>query len=263
MKVLILAGGLPSTLADHNESLPKPMVEIGERPLLWHIMKLYSHYGYDDFIICAGYKGDMIKRYFTDYYIYQSDVTIDLETNRVMIHKKRTENWKVTVLDTGRDTSIVQRVRKARKYVGSEDFIVAYGDCISDIDVSDMVSKHRQSGVAATVAAARPAGRNAVLPLNDEGGFSYDNRQGGSQPQPWVNACNMVFSEEIFHYLGEKDDFWENSSFPRLAKDSQIQVYKHAGFWSAVETKRDQYELEQLWKSGNPPWRLWKDETLE
>lgn len=259
MKVLILAGGLPSTLADHNESLPKPMLEIGERPLLWHIMKLYSHYGFNDFIICAGYKGDMIKRYFTDYYIYQSDVTIDLETNEVTIHKKRTENWTVTVLDTGRDTSIVQRILKVREYVDGEDFIVAYGDCISDIDVSGMVSRHRQSGAAATVAVARPAGRNALLPLDDTGGFVCGGQQNDRLPQSWVNACNMVFSEEIFDYLEENDDSWGNSLFLRLAKDSRIQSYKHPGFWSAVETKRDQYELEQLWKSGNPPWRLWEN----
>lgn len=259
MKVLILAGGLPSTLADHNESLPKPMLEIGERPLLWHIMKLYSYYGFDDFIICTGYKGDMIKRYFTDYYIYQSDVTIDLETNQVTIHKKRTENWTVTVLDTGRDTSIVQRILKVREYVDDDDFIVAYGDCISDIDVSGMVLKHRQGGVAATVAVAGPVGRNAALPLDDEGRFLYGGGIKDRLSQPWVNACNMVFSKEIFDYLDKNDDFGENSPFPRLAKDSKIQTYKHQGFWTAVETKRDQYELEELWKSGNPPWRLWED----
>lgn len=259
MKVLILAGGLPSTLADHNESLPKPMLEIGERPLLWHIMKLYSHYGYDDFVICAGYKGDMIKRYFTDYYIYQSDVTIDLATNQVMIHKKRTESWTVTILDTGRDTSIAQRILRAKECVNGEDFIVAYGDCISDIDVSQMVLKHMQGGLAATVAVARPAGRNAVLPLDDGGSFLYGRQRESWLSQSWVNACNMVFSGKIFNYLRADDDFWERTLFPRLAKDFQIQAYRHSGFWSAVETKRDQYELEQLWKGGNPPWRLWED----
>ncbi len=259
MKVLILAGGLPSTLADHNENFPKPMLEIGERPLLWHIMKLYSHYGYNDFIICAGYKGDMIKRYFTDYYIYQSDVTIDLATNQVMIHRKRTEDWKVTVLDTGRDAGIVQRILRTRDYVDGEDFIVAYGDCISDIDVSQMVLRHRQEGLAATVAVAKPAGRNAVLPLDDGGSFLYGGQRESWLSQSWVNACNMVFSKEIFHYLKEEDAFLEKTLFPRLAQDSQIQAYRHPGFWSAVETKRDRYELEQLWKGGNPPWRVWED----
>ncbi len=258
MKVIILAGGLPSTLIEEDEKMPKPMAEIGGRPLLWHIMKQYSHYGYRDFVICTGYKGEVIKEYFMNFYIYQSDITVDLQTNHVDIHRKQTEDWKVSVIDTGKDSSILKRMYMVREYAGNEAVFVSYGDCLSDIDIAQMVRVHRASGRGATFAVAHPAGRNEVLSLDPDG--AYHGLQYGGGQNAWVNACSMILEPWAFEYLGLNAEHPAgNTLMECLAKKEKIQTYRHQGFWSPVETIRDKTWLEHLWAAGQAPWRVWED----
>lgn len=255
MKVVILAGGLPSTISEEDEKIPKPMAEIGERPILWHIMKQYDYYGFKDFVICTGYKGELIKQYFMDYYIYESDITVDLLSNEVEIHNKKTEDWKVSVIDTGRDTSVVERIQRIKEYIGQEAFIVTYGDCVSDINVAQMVAYHKQKGKYATVAVAHPTGRNEVLAVDSENRLAYGADK--AESDVWVNACNMVFEPDVFERMHGEGNSFEKGLFDMLAKENEIVTYKHSGFWSPMETMRDRSVLEQLWRSGKAPWRVW------
>lgn len=255
MKVIILAGGLPSTLIEEDEKMPKPMAEIGGRPILWHIMKQYSHYGFKDFIICTGYKGDVIKDYFMNFYIYQSDITVDLQTNHVEIHRKQTEDWKVSILDTGRDSSIIERMYMVRKYAMEEPILVSYGDCLSDIDVGDMVKMHKASGQIATFAVAHPTGRNEILSINPNGIYHIQEERCGQDA--WVNACSMVLEPRAFDYL--KTDTQNKTLMDCIASQKQVQTYRHEGFWSPVETIRDKTWMESLWASGKAPWKVWED----
>lgn len=257
MKVVILAGGLPSTVIEDDEKIPKPMAEIGGRPILWHIMKLYDYYGFHDFIICTGYKGDIIKRYFMDYYIYQSDITVDLQKNEVEIHHKKTEDWNVTIVDTGKETTVVERLARVRKYIGNEPFIVTYGDCVSDIDISKMVSCHKEMGKLATVAVAHPTGRNEVMAIGDENELlSYGIHD---RDTAWVNACNMIYEPEVFDLMDRSQNSFERGLFGSLSDQKEIVTYKHDGFWSPMETKRDRSVLESMWKNKQAPWRVWEE----
>lgn len=260
MRVIILAGGLPSTLIEEDEKLPKPMAEIGGRPLLWHIMKQYAHYGHNDFVICTGYKGAVIKDYFMNFYIYQSDITVDLQTNEVQIHRKQTEDWKVSVVDTGRDASVMERLCKAGDYVGDEPVLVAYGDCLSDIDVEQLVRQHEQSDAIATLAVAQPTGRNEILTISSEGCYTGTNAvQPGYQPDAWVNACSMVLEPEAFGVLRQAVDHRQGGAvLDCLAGQGSVATYRHAGFWSPVETIRDKVWLEGLWTKGCAPWKVWE-----
>lgn len=258
MKVIILAGGLPSTLIEEDEKMPKPMAEIGGRPILWHIMKQYAHYGYNDFIICTGYKGEVIKEYFMNFYIYQSDITVDLQTNEVEIHRKQTEEWKVSIIDTGRDSLIMERMYMVREYIGDEAVLVSYGDCLSDIDIAKMVRLHKDSGQIATFAVAHPTGRNEILPLDQNG--NYKNMQRTSRQEAWVNACNMILEPQAFYYLGLNIQHPVGSTLMDcLANDKMVQIYRHEGFWSPVETIRDKREMEMLWAANKAPWKVWKN----
>lgn len=258
MKVIILAGGLPSTLIEEDEKMPKPMAEIGGRPLLWHIMKQYAHYGYNDFVICTGYKGEVIKDYFMNFYIYQSDITVDLRTNEVQIHRKQTEDWKVSVIDTGLNTSILGRLIMVKDYAQDEPVLVAYGDCLSDIDIQKMVEQHRASDCIATFAVAHPTGRNETLSIGENGQF-----QGMNQPdragEAWVNACSMVLEPEAFqHFASDKQNALSNP-MERLAREKRVQTYRHEGFWTPVETVRDKTLMEALWLRKEAPWKVWED----
>ena len=214
MKVIILAGGLPSTLIEEDEKMPKPMAEIGGRPILWHIMKQYAYYGYNDFIICTGYKGDVIKEYFINFYIYQSDITVDLQTNEVEVHRKQTEDWRVSIVDTGRETPIIERLYMMREYIGQKAALVSYGDCLSDIDLGTMVEMHKKCDKIATFAVAHGLALQQSLPMT-------------------LIDC--------------------------LDQQKGIQLYRHKGFWSPVETVRDKTWLEGLWTTGQAPWKVWKD----
>ena len=261
MKVIILAGGLPSTLIEEDEKLPKPMAEIGGRPLLWHIMKQYAHYGHTDFVICTGYKGEIIKDYFMNFYIYQSDITVDLQTNEVAIHRKQTEDWKVSVIDTGRDSSVLKRLCMAGDYTGGEPVLVAYGDCLSDIDIEQLVHQHESSGAIATLVVAHPTGRNEILTLDADGCYQGTKKSASDlRPDAWVNACSMVLEPEALKILQQTERTrTDGSVLDCLAMNGSVATYRHAGFWSPVETIRDKVWLEGLWSKGLAPWKVWED----
>ena len=253
MKVVILAGGLQSTINNENEGIPKPMVDIGGKPLLWHIMQHFSEYGFNEFIICGGYRVDMIKEYFMDYYIYASDITVDLQTNTIKVHNEKTENWKVTVVDTGLFSSTGQRVSLIRKYIDEDNFIVTYGDCLSDINVHEMLEVHDQNQKIATVVMAKPTGRNRLLPIDDKGELLYNQSEKISNESAWVNADCFVFNRQVFDYLMGNYDL-EKQLFMKLSEKRQLATYPHTGYWTTIETKRDLVAAENLWNAGIAPW---------
>lgn len=258
MKVIILAGGSKSTISEDREGIPKPMLEIGEKPLLWHIMKQYSYFGFNDFVICGGYKINTIKDYFRDYYIYQSDITVDLSTNQIEIHKKITENWKVTVADTGLYATTGQRVSQAQKYVDDDIFMVTYGDCLSDINIREMVQYAKWNKKLVTMAVSGPTGRNAVLPVGEDKllGTIYSNVR--PENESWANACTYVFKKKVFNYLNGNYEL-DKQLLPTLSEKGQVAIYKHKGFWCPVETRRDKVDLESRWNAGIAPWKVWSE----
>lgn len=252
MKVVILAGGQRSSISNEQEGIPKPMAEIGGKPILWHIMKSFSQYGFNEFIICGGYKVDMIKEYFMDYYIYQSDITVDLQTNTIQIHKNRTEDWKVTVVDTGLYTATGKRVAQIQKYIDDDSFALTYGDCLSDIDISQMAEFHKKCGKMVTMAVARPTGRNEALMIDREGLVEKEVSE-GNEGEAWTNACVYFMNKEVFDVLNGNYGL-EQILISTLADKKQIVTYKHAGFWTPVETYRDRVNMENLWNAGVAPW---------
>lgn len=256
MKVIILAGGTKSTISDNNEGIPKPMAEIGEKPILWHIMKNFSARGFKEFIVCGGYQVNMIKDYFTDFYIFQSDITVDLQNNTIKIHKKKTEEWKVTVVDTGLNTLPGERILQVQEYVGQEDFIVVHGDCLSDINYNELISRHKYNDKVATITVAKPTGRNAILPILHDGLLMQDEVALLPENQAWVNACCYIFTNKIFSYMSHNFHL-EKDLFSVLAKDERIISYLHNGFWTPIETKRDRAALEDMWNKNIAPWKIW------
>lgn len=259
MKVIILAGGLPSTLIEEDEKMPKPMAEVGGHPLLWHIMKQYSYYGCNEFIICTGYKGEIIKNYFMNFYIYQSDITVDLQTNKIEVHRKQTEDWKVSIVDTGLQSSVLERLIMAHDFVGDEPVIVTYGDCLSNINVNKMLEEHQRNKPLATIAVAHPTGRNEILSLNKEGIYQETSCI-DKQENAWVNACNMILEPRAFSYLNENIKSGAFLPFVDcLAEHESVQTYRHEGFWTPVETIRDKTYMEILWKEQRAPWKIWED----
>lgn len=253
MKVVILAGGLPSTITEEKEGIPKPMAEIGGRPILWHIMQHFSYYGFHEFIICGGYKVNMIKDYFKDFYIYQSDITVDLVANSIEIHNHVTEDWKVTVVNTGLQTVTMERVAQIKEYIKEEDFMVTYGDCLSDIDMKKLCRVHGQTNRLAIMSVARPMGRNTTLAIDNEGNYLFANQAIDEANQAWVNACTYVFNREIFDYLDKNKS--EEQLLRSLAEAKQITTYKHTGFWTSIETKRERMELDSAWNLHNEKWK--------
>lgn len=253
MKVVILAGGTQSTINSEREGIPKPMIDVGGKPLLWHIMKYFSEYGLNEFIICGGYRVEMIKEYFMDYYIYASDITVDLQNNRIEVHKKRTEDWKVTVVDTGLFSSTGQRIGLIQDYIGEDEFIVTYGDCLSDINIKEVLETHRRNRKTATIVLAKPTGRNRLLPIDGEGELRYDNYEGITNDAAWVNADCFVFNKQVFDFLYGNYDL-EQKLFVRLSASHQLGTYRHKGFWMPIETKRDLTYVERLWNAGTAPW---------
>lgn len=253
---MILAGGSKSTISEDREGIPKPMVEIGEKPLLWHIMKQYSHFGYEDFLVCGGYKVNMIKNYFRDYYIYQSDITVDLATNQVDIHKKVTENWRVTVADTGLFATTGQRVSQAEKYIEDDWFLLTYGDCLSDINVKELVDFAMEKDKLVTMAVAEPTGRNMVLPIEKNGLLGNLSSFTKGRNESWTNACAFVIKKSAFCYLNGNYEL-DKQLLPVLSEKGQVAVYKHHGFWCPVETLRDKVDLETRWNAGMAPWKVW------
>jgi len=259
MKVVILAGGLGTRISEESYLKPKPMIEIGEQPILWHIMKIYSHYGFNDFIICCGYKGHMIKEYFADYYLHRSDVTFDFSAeNRMTVHQNVAEPWRVTLVDTGLHSQTGARVKRVQKYIGNEPFMLTYGDGVSDVDLNALLSQHRTSGKAATLTGIQPGGRFGVLDLDGENivGFREKAREDGG----WINGGFMVIEPEVFNYLSPDEScVLERKPMAELADLGKLGIYKHYGFWQCMDTQRDKSILESLWNTGKAPWKRWED----
>jgi len=260
MKTVILAGGFGTRISEESHLKPKPMIEIGGQPILWHIIKLYSHYGYNDFIICAGYKSHVIKQYFFDYYLYSSDVTFDFtEENRMTVHKNVAEPWKVTVVDTGLNTMTGGRLKRIQQYVGDEPFLLTYGDGVSDVNIRELVAFHQSHGKVATLTAIQPGSRFGVLDIDAQQQvrkFSEKRQEDGG----WVNGGFMVLEPQIFDYLEGDHTVLEREPLEKLAKEGNLKAYLHHGFWQCMDTLRDKNRLEELWERGNPPWRVWEQE---
>ena len=253
MQIVILAGGMQSSISDEYEGIPKPMIEVGGRPLLWHIMRHFSSFGINDFIICGGYRLDLIKQYFMDYYIYESDITVNLETNQIFIHKKKTENWEVTIVDTGLFSSPGERLKLVEEYIREETFLVTYGDCLSNIDIISLIKKHNEDGKIATITMAKPIGRNELLPVDDNGELRYDMISNSREDRSWINGNCFVFNKDIFPYIRGNYDL-EHQLLVELSKEKQISTYTHSGYWRAIETRRDLVAVEELWKKKQAPW---------
>ena len=255
MKVLILAGGYGTRLSEETDLKPKPMVEIGGKPILWHIMKSYSYYGFNEFIILTGYKSHVIKDYFINYYNRYSDVTVDMLNNTVEVHKTRNEPWKVTMLYTGQDTMTAGRIKKAQKYVGDETFLLTYGDGVSDVDINDTVKAHNQSGKYCSMTAIQPVGRFGALDIdNDNIVHSFMEKPKGDGA--WINAGFFVCEPQVFDYIKE-DTMFEKAPLENLARDGQLHAYKHNGFWQPMDTLRDKNLLTDLWQNDKAPWAKW------
>jgi glucose-1-phosphate cytidylyltransferase len=256
MKVVILAGGLGTRISEETQVRPKPMVEIGGRPLLWHIMKIYSAHGLNDFIICLGYKGYMIKEYFANYFLHMSDITFDMKDNRMEVHQRNAEPWRVTLVDTGEATATGGRLRRVREYVGKESFCFTYGDGLSDIDVGALLAFHRESGTLATVTAVQPPGRFGALDLerNRITGFKEKPQGDGG----WINGGFFVLDPRVISLIDGDQSVWEREPLERLAHDGQLSAFRHHGFWQPMDTLRDRTLLEKLWESGQPPWKAWR-----
>ena len=259
MKVLILAGGLGTRLSEETYLKPKPMVEIDGKPILWHIMKIYSTYGFNDFIILLGYKGYYIKEYFANYFLHQSDVTIDLKTNEIEVHNNFSEPWKVTLIDTGFNTMTGGRIKQAKKYVGNERFMLTYGDGVGNINIKELLKFHNSHNGYITVTSAQPEGRFGALNI-DKSNKVIDFMEKPKGDGNWINAGFFICEPEVFNYIeNEVDCVFEQKPLKNLAKDGKMYTYKHTGFWKPMDTLRDKRELEKLWSSGKAPWKVWND----
>lgn len=260
MKVVILAGGLGTRISEESHLKPKPMIEIGECPILWHIMKIYSYYGYNDFIICLGYKGYVIKEYFADYYLHNSDVTFDFaDHNKMIVHNNVAEPWKVTLVDTGLNTQTGSRIKKVQKYIGNEPFMMTYGDGVSDIDINKLIKAHNESKNAlVTMTAVQPGGRFGMLDIDHHSSIVNSFVEKAKEDGGWINAGFMVINPEIFDYLPDNDQCtFENEPLESVAAEGKLQAYKHEGFWQCMDTQRDKLKLEEMWSTGNAPWKVW------
>lgn len=256
MKVVILAGGRGTRISEESHLRPKPMIEIGGKPILWHIMKLYGYYGFHEFIICCGYKGQMIKEYFLNYYTYESDSTFSLKNGEITTHKRVTEPWKVTLANTGLETLTAGRVLRIKDYIKENEFLLTYGDGVSDVNIVDTIDFHHKHGKIATITTTQPSGRFGALKIDSDDlvqGFKEKART----DQAWVNAGFMVFNRKIFDYLGDGSEMLEQTPFESLAQNGEMAAYKHNGFWSPMDTMRDKAYLEKLWAEGNAPWKVW------
>lgn len=258
MKVVLLAGGFGTRISEESHLKPKPMIEIGEQPILWHIMKQYSSYGYNDFIICLGYKAYVIKEYFADYFLHTSDVTFDLAKNEMTVHDNFSEPWKVTLIDTGLNTMTGGRIKRIQPYVGNELFMMTYGDGVSNVNIPELVKFHKAHGKIATLTAVNAGQRFGVLDIDKSGkinAFREKNDNDGSM----INAGFMVLNPQIFNYIDGDNTIFEKKPLEALAAEGELMAYKHEGFWQCMDTQRDKMKLEELWASGKAPWKVWND----
>jgi len=257
LKVVILAGGFGTRISEESHLKPKPMVEIGEKPILWHIMKAYSHYGFNEFIICLGYKGYCIKEYFAHYYLHESDVTFDFRNgNDNIVHRHSAEPWSVTLVNTGLDTMTGGRVKRVRPYVGNEPFMLTYGDGVSDVDIRKLFEYHKNHGKLATVTSTQPGGRFGSLNLSEDGkALAFQEKPHGDGS--WINAGFFVMEPQVFDYIDDDTVILEKEPLENLVRDGELMAYRHKGFWQPMDTLRDKNHLEDLWKSGKAPWKVW------
>ncbi len=258
MKVVILAGGLGTRLSEETTVRPKPMVEIGGKPILWHIMKIYAQYGFDDFVICLGYKGHIIKEYFINYYLYNSDITVEVGSNNLEVHYSTSESFKVTLIDTGNDTNTAGRIKRIRKYTGDEPFMLTYGDGVSDVNLEQLLQFHRKHGKLATLTSVQMPGRFGNLDT-DENGLVNNFSEKPDGDGTWINGGFFVLEPGIFDYLeGDMDHVqWERQPLAAIANNGQLAAYRHHGFWKCMDALRDKIELEEVWESGKAPWKIW------
>jgi glucose-1-phosphate cytidylyltransferase len=252
---VILAGGLGTRIAEESGTRPKPMVEIGGRPVLWHILKIYSTYGINDFVICLGYKGYLIKEYFANYFLHMSDVTFDMAQNRMHVHQQHAEPWQVTLVDTGESTQTGGRLKRVQAYVGDEDFCFTYGDGVSNVNVADLVDFHRRSGTIATLTATQPPGRFGALDVDGTLITTFEEKPRGDGSL--INGGFFVLSPRVFDYIDGDDTVWERGPLEQLARERQLSAFVHDGFWQPMDTLRDKNLLEALWQSGSAPWKVW------
>jgi len=265
LKVVILAGGFGTRIGEESHLKPKPMLEIGERPILWHIMKIYSHYGYNDFIVCLGYKGYCIKEYFAHYFLHESDITFDFRNgNERIVHQHTAEPWKVTLVNTGLETLTGGRVKRIQPYVGNEPFMLTYGDGVSNVDIHALVKFHKSHNKLATVTSVQPSGRFGALDLSETNqvcGFQEKPKGDGS----WINGGFFIMEPQVFDYIDGDKTTLEKEPLESLAREGELLAYKHSGFWQPMDTLRDKNQLEELWKSGQAPWKVWEgsDESLD
>jgi glucose-1-phosphate cytidylyltransferase len=259
MKVVILAGGLGTRIAEESGVRPKPMIEIGNKPILWHIMKIYEHYGFNEFIICLGYKGNMIKEYFVNYFLFNSDLTVDLKNNQLEVHTTNTESFKITLVDTGIDTNTAGRIKKIKKYLNDDDaFMLTYGDGVTDLNITDLVQFHKKHGKLATLTAIQPPGRFGNI-VSNEDGVIFKFQEKPQDEGLWINGGFFVLNKEIFKYLeGDVENLqWEREPLTAIAEKGELVAYRHTGFWKCMDALRDKIELEQEWDSGKAPWKIW------
>ena len=258
MKVVILAVGLGTRLSEETDLKPKPMVEIGEHPIIWHIIKIYSHFGFNDFIICLGYKGYVIKEYFANYFLHKSDIEIDIQNNEMKYLNTTTESWKISLIDTGLNTMTGGRIKRVKKYLDNKTFMLTYGDGLSDINITNLLKFHQDNQKIATVTAVQPAGRFGSLSIGPEDNISsFLEKPPGDNS--WINGGFFVLEPEVIDYIGGDETVWEMEPLEKISQNRQLVAYKHRGFWHPMDTMRDKNYLNQLWKSGTAPWKVWNE----
>lgn len=255
VKAVILAGGFGSRISEESHLRPKPMIEIGGKPILWHIMKIFSHHGINDFVVCLGYKGYVVKEYFSNYFLHMSDVTFRMGENRMEIHEKFVEPWNVTLVDTGESTMTGGRLKRIARYVGDETFCMTYGDGVADIDIQALLHFHQGHGRLATVTAIQPPGRYGALLIDDDAVREFQEKPAGDGA--WINGGFFVLEPGVFSYIDGDETTWEQAPLQNLARDGQLAARRHQGYWHAMDTMRDKNQLEELWSAGGAPWKMW------
>ncbi len=255
MKSIILAGGLGTRISEESHLRPKPMIEVGGKPILWHIMKMYSYHGVNDFIICLGYKGYMVKEYFSNYFLHMSDVTFCMRENNMEIHQKYAEPWKVTLVDTGESTMTGGRLKFVEKYIGADTFCFTYGDGVSDVNITELIAYHKSNGRQATITAIQPPGRYGALQIDNGVVGKFQEKPAGDGA--WINGGFFVLEPSVLDYIDDNNTVWEQQPLQRLAACGELAAYQHNGFWQAMDTLREKNHLEDLWSTGNAPWKKW------
>jgi glucose-1-phosphate cytidylyltransferase len=255
LKAVILAGGFGTRISEETQLKPKPLIEIGEMPLLWHIMKIYSSYGINDFVICCGYKGFMIKEYFSNYALHRSDLTIDLEKNNIKIHSSEVEPWKITLVDTGLNTMTGGRLKKVKEHLDDETFCFTYGDGLSDIDLRKLIDFHKEQKTLATVTGVRPPGRFGAMSISENKVLKFQEKPEGDGD--WINGGFFVLEPQVLDYIQNENTVWEREPLEKLSNEKQLSAYLHSGFWQPVDTIREKNILEELWKNNSAPWKKW------